>query len=124
MGVGPFVARGETVWHGSVPVVMHDGGTALRLGFPLCTINHDICAPAEAARQIAAGLNLVQRLDGIEDAARQAERLIAAMSRHLPDMALPDYALLNEAPIRLRELIGWTQACRAQIAGLPAGQAA
>lgn len=118
-GAGPYAARGETVWHGATSIDRQDGTRSLRLGFPVCAINHDICAPAVAARQVAAGLNLIQRIAGIEAAARDAERLIDDMTRFAGQMALRDYALLNEVPARLRELIGWAAACRAEIAGTP-----
>lgn len=119
-----FLARGAQVIQAPVRLELPNGSAAMQMGFVVCTAGDFLDDREGAARQIAAALTLADRTDEIEAAARQAERLIADMSRHLPDMALPDYALLNEAPLRLRELIGWTQAARAQIAGAPAGQAA
>lgn len=123
MMVGPFTARFGKVWHGARRVDYPDGTVGLSLGFVVAEVNHDIEARDAAARQLAAAMNLIQRLDGLDQAARDAERLIADMSRHLPDMALPDYALLNEAPIALRRMLAWLAETRTTMAGPGQGAA-
>lgn len=112
-----FTAAGALVRQAPMRIERPDGLTALQLGFVVCTVTSDLDDREGAARQIAAGLTLIQRIETIEQTARNAERLIDDMTRFAGQMSLPDYALLNEVPGQLRQLIGWAQTTRAAMAG-------
>ena len=112
-----FTARGAQVWQAPLRLENPDGTAAMQLCFVICTVDSNFDDRAHVARQIAAGLTLVQRIEAFEKAARDAERLIDHMTRFVGKMSLPDHALLNEAPGQLRDLIGWAQLTRAAMAG-------
>lgn len=114
-----FIARGAQVQQAPQRLEGPDGMSAMQLGFIVCTVDSNLDDREAVARQIAAGLTLIQRIDAIETAARDAERLIDDMTRFAGQMSLRDYALLNEAPGELRQLINWAQITRAAMAGMP-----
>lgn len=56
------------------------------------------------ARDLATG-RLIAASPDLLEAAQEAEKLIEDMARFVGQMALKDYALFNEAPIKLRAAI-------------------
>lgn len=99
---GFYMARGAQVWHGSQVVDSAGPFRALRLGFIVATTDPNLDDRADAARQIAAGLNLIQRIDGLAGALASAEA----------------------AGADVRDAMLWIDATRRQLAGSPALQVA
>jgi len=116
-GVQPFVARFGKLWHGARAVTYADGTRGLALGFVVAEVNRDLEAPDAIARQLAAAMNLTERLADIDHAVASAQRLIDDLTRHIGQMSIPDYSLLITVPADLAQLRSWLTAARNASAG-------
>lgn len=63
---GSYYTEGRQVWRRPERVEDANGKAAIRLGFPVCVVNENICDPYGAARLIAEAMN-THRLARPED---------------------------------------------------------
>lgn len=112
-GVQPFTGRFGQIWHGAREVPQPGGGRSLALGFCVATVERHFDDRDMIAGRIAAGLNLIERLDSIDRTVADAQRLIDDLTRHIGQMSIPDYSLLVTVPGGLAELRSWLTITRA-----------
>ena len=112
-----FVARGAQVWQAPLRIEQPDGTAAIQLGHVICAVENNFDDRAMVARQIAAALTLVQRLDTIDQTALAANHLIADLSAHIGRLSLPNYGALIEVLVALNQLHGWAVETRRRMAG-------
>lgn len=105
--IQPFTARFGQVWHGAREVPQADGTRSLALGFCVATVERHLEGRDMIAAQIAAAMNLTERLATIDRAVTNAQRLIDDLTRHIGQMSIPDYSMLITVPAELAELRSW-----------------